>query len=66
MKVTVNGRPGQVGEGTTVADLLAEYKLDHVRVAVERNGRVVPRDQFDRVAVQDGDSLEVVTLVGGG
>jgi len=39
---------------------------DRARVAVERNGAIVPRAEYDRSPVVEGDDLEIVTLVGGG
>lgn len=66
MKLTVNGRPEEVAEGLTIAQLLARDKLEHIRVAVEVNGQVVPRQNYDKVRLHENDSLEVVTLVGGG
>jgi sulfur carrier protein len=50
----------------TVADLLASLGLTGQRVAVERNGDVVPRARHGEVDLQDGDAIEVVTFVGGG
>lgn len=66
MRLMVNGRPNEVKEGMTLSGLLANMKLDHLRVAVELNGQVVPRRDFDTVTLREGDSMEVVTLVGGG
>jgi thiamine biosynthesis protein ThiS len=70
MKLIVNGAARQVANVVTVADLLADsnvnLKLDTVRVAVELNGKVVPRRDFAAVRLNEGDTLEIVTLVGGG
>ncbi|MDD4891300.1 MAG: sulfur carrier protein ThiS [Phycisphaerae bacterium] len=66
MRTIVNGRDKELRDGMTIAELLAHDKIEHVRVAVELNGQVVPRQDFSKVRLRDGDSLEVVTLVGGG
>lgn len=66
MKLVVNGKPEQLDDGASVADLLQRYELQTVRVAVERNGEIVPRARFAETPLADGDTLEVVTLVGGG
>ena len=66
MKLTVNGKPSEVKEPMTVAAFLVDCKLAHIRVAIELNGSVVPRSDFEKVMLKDGDSMEVVTLVGGG
>ncbi len=50
----------------TVAALLASLGLGEQRVAVERNGDVVPRASHAEVSLENGDAIEVVTFVGGG
>ena len=64
--VTVNGEARGLPPGCTVARLLEILEMDPRRVAVERNGEVVPRRTFAEAALADGDRLEVVTFVGGG
>jgi sulfur carrier protein len=62
----VNGRQEQLPDGATLTDLVARFKLGEKRIAVERNGEVVPRGRFADTQLAEGDRLEVVTLVGGG
>lgn len=66
MNVNVNGEPRQVADGLTVAGLLEELDIRVKHVAVERNREVVPRAHHTDTALEEGDELEVVTLVGGG
>lgn len=66
ISIVVNGSPRDVGDGTTVAALIAELGLGDRRVAVERNREVVPRAQHGETVLATGDRLEVVTFVGGG
>ena len=66
MEVTVNGAAREVPAEATVAELVRELGLARERVAVERNGRIVPRAEHERTHLAAGDRLEVVTLVGGG
>jgi sulfur carrier protein len=66
MQLIVNGAPQAVPDGTTVADLLAIMSLAGKRVAVERNGEIVPRSQHPQSVLVDGDRLEIVVAVGGG
>lgn len=66
VNVVVNGETRTVPEGATVSDLLAVLKLDPRYLAVELNREVVPRAEHGRRALQDGDQVEIVTLVGGG
>jgi sulfur carrier protein len=49
-----------------VARLIEKLDLKGKRIALERNGEIVPRSKFDRVALADGDALEIVVAVGGG
>ena len=65
-RVKVNGEAREVPPRCTVAALVALLEVPAGRVAVERNGDVVPRRLWPEVALCDGDALEVVTFVGGG
>ena len=66
IQIRVNGEHRRVMAGISLADLAAELGLEPTRVAVERNLEIVPRSTLARVAVEDGDELEIVTFVGGG
>lgn len=66
LEIIVNGAPRTVAPGATVADLLADLGIARGRVAVERNGAVLPRAEHDRCALVAGDRLEVVAFAGGG
>jgi sulfur carrier protein len=64
--VQVNGEPCEVDEGTTVAALVQSLGLTAPHVAVELNLDVVPRARHTETFLDEGDRLEIVTLVGGG
>ena len=66
MKVQINGEDRQVADGTSLAGLLESLELGEVRVAVERNLEIVPKDRYDETTLAEGDHLEIVTFVGGG
>jgi len=66
MRIRVNGSDREVVQGATVAALLDHLGLAPARLAVERNGRVVPKPDYPAVALEEGDVLEVVHFVGGG
>ncbi len=66
LRVTVNGEARSLAAGTTVADLLAELEIGTSHTAVERNRQIVPKTAFAATRLEDGDQLEIVTLVGGG
>lgn len=62
----VNGTEHDFSPGTTLAQLLDMMNYPAARVAVERNGEIVPRRQFSNTLLNDFDVLEVVSFVGGG
>lgn len=66
LAVTVNGIAAECPTGFTVDEFLAKLDLPKDRVAVERNRRIVSRDERARVPVENGDVFEIVTFVGGG
>jgi sulfur carrier protein len=66
MRLVINGEQREVPECRTVADLAAFLKLPSFGSAVELNGQVVRRAEHAAQALQDGDKLEIVRLVGGG
>ena len=63
--VKVNGMELDLS-GRTVAEYLAETEYNPLRIAVERNGEIVPKAKYAETILQDGDSIEVVNFVGGG
>jgi len=66
MKITVNGDPREVPGGTTVADLIGILGIESGRVAVEVNREIVTKSLHETHALEDGDRVEIVTMVGGG
>lgn len=52
--------------GKTVAEYIASTKYNLKRIAVEVNGNIVPKAQYDETILQDGDNVEIVSFVGGG
>ena len=62
----VNGEPRPFPAPLSIADLLATLALTGKRLAVEKNGEIVPKSQHAQVMADDGDSLEIVVAVGGG
>jgi sulfur carrier protein len=64
--VTLNGRPQELPDRATVAQLLERLKLGPRGVAVEVNLAIVPAGRHGEHVLEAGDKLEIVTLVGGG
>ena len=63
--VQVNGE-SLPAAGKVLADYLAGAGYDTQRLAVERNGEIVPRSRYGETVLQDGDCIEIVRFVGGG
>jgi sulfur carrier protein len=67
MQIFVNGNAMQLpAESMTVLALVEHMQLTGKRIAIERNGDIVPRSQFPAVQLQGDDKLEIVGAVGGG
>ena len=64
--ISINGTVRQLPDSTGVAALIEEMGLTGKRIALERNGEIVPRSSFARQTLADGDKLEIVVAVGGG
>lgn len=63
--VQINGQAVQV-DGETILQYLTAHGYDTQRLAVERNGGIVPKRCYETTALCDGDTVEIVTFVGGG
>lgn len=66
MEVILNGQPQRFDTPLNIVQLLEYMALQGKRIAVERNGEIVPRSQFGEQMLADGDRLEIVVAVGGG
>ena len=66
IRITLNGAPREFPAPLTFAQLLDELALAGKRLAVERNGEIVPRSRYADTTVAPGDTLEIVGAVGGG
>jgi len=66
ISITVNGETRQLEAPLDCAELLARHDLAGKRVALERNGEIVPRSLLSAERLADGDRLEIVVAVGGG
>ncbi len=66
IQITVNGEPRALDAGSTVAVLLGQMNLAGKRVAVEKNGEIVPKGRHAEALLAPGDALEIVVAVGGG
>ena len=63
--VKVNGEERDIA-GKTIAEYLATTNYDMKRIAIERNGDIVPKAAYAETVLADGDGIEIVSFVGGG
>lgn len=66
MDITVNGKARTVDTAATVQTLIDDLGLRAETVVVQRNDDIVERAHFSQTALEAGDSVEIVRLVGGG
>jgi sulfur carrier protein len=66
IQVTVNGKAHRFEQPVEVAALLSTLNPVGKKVAVERNGEIVPKSAHASTLLADGDQLEIVVAVGGG
>jgi len=66
MNLHINGERRKVADGLTVSALLEELGLAERRVALERNGELVPKSLHDKTRLDEGDKIEIVHAIGGG
>lgn len=66
MKITINGEQKIFPEKLSVEEMLAQLKLDSIKIAVERNLEIVSRSLYSQTLLADGDEIEIVHFIGGG
>ena len=64
--LVINGTQTDLGDAKTIADIVMRMKLADKKIAVEKNGEIVPRSRYGVTPVAVGDRLEIVGAVGGG
>ncbi|MCP5246379.1 MAG: sulfur carrier protein ThiS [Burkholderiales bacterium] len=66
IQLTINGEALQLDQPINITQFIDQNNLQGKRIAIERNGEIVPRSQYAEQFLADGDQLEVVVAVGGG
>lgn len=64
--ITLNGRKIEIKENISLTELLSQNEFRLETIAVEYNGRIPQKSEFDAIFPQDGDVIEVVSFMGGG
>ena len=66
IELVINGEPRTLSTPLTLAQLIESLDMMGKRIAIEKNGEIVPRSQHASVLLASGDRLEIVVAVGGG
>ena len=64
--LVINGTQTDLGDAKTIADIVMRMKLADKKIAIEKNGEIVPRSRYADTRLADGDRIEIVGAVGGG
>ena len=66
ISISINGKSEQFDKPVSITELIEHMQIGNKRIAIERNGEIIPRGQFNTQMLADGDKLEIVVAVGGG
>lgn len=66
MQLMINGQSQNFDGPMTLKQLIECLSLQNKRIAIERNGEIVPRSKFSEQILSEGDQLEIIVAVGGG
>jgi len=66
MQISINGEAREFTAPLTLLDLIDLLELKGKRIAIEKNGEIVPKSQHATTLLSEGDVLEMVVAVGGG
>ena len=65
-KIQLNGKKVVINSNYSIFDLLKKYKLDIKKVAIEHNGKIIPKANFKKKNLKNNDKIEIVHFIGGG
>ena len=65
-KLQINGKKISIKSNISIFDLLVKYKLTNKKVAVEYNGKIIPKTNYKKKKLKNNDKIEIVHFIGGG
>ena len=65
-KIQLNGKKVTIKTKSTIYDLLKRFKLINKKIAVEHNGKIIPKANYKKKYLKINDKLEIVHFIGGG
>lgn len=66
IRVTVNGKPEECPEGTTVAAMAEKLDMAGKSAVAELDGAILSKNEFENHRLKEGSKLELIRFVGGG
>ena len=66
MNITINGKPHPLNTTKNLTDIVNDYCKNPKHVITELNGTIIPSEKWALTSLKEGDTLELVTFVGGG
>ena len=66
MNIILNNQSDEVHDGITIRELLDQKKIHTKYIAVEINRKVVPKSNYHKHKIHEGDKIEIITAIGGG
>ena len=65
-KIQLNGKKVNIRSNYSILDLLKKYKLINKKIAIELNGTIIPKNNYNKQYLKNNDKLEIVHFIGGG
>ncbi|MFA6078512.1 MAG: sulfur carrier protein ThiS [Candidatus Omnitrophota bacterium] len=66
MKIKINGKDEEIGGRSNISELVSGKGLVADRIVVEHNFRIVPKEEWQKIILNESDNVEIVSFVGGG
>ena len=65
-KIQLNGKKINISSKLTMFDVLKKYKINEKKVAIELNGKILPKNNLKKKMIKNLDKIEIVQFIGGG
>lgn len=66
MLIKINGKTENIEKANNLSDLIRLKRLDANKVIVEYNGKIITKDNLEKISLKEKDTIELVSFVGGG
>jgi sulfur carrier protein len=66
MRLIINGNPSEFPDGIGIDGILNHYQVNPERVVIELNTNIIKKHEWLGAVLQNNDTLELISFVGGG